>query len=55
MEASKNIREMSTGEYLKLVHRRIKEEEDRCMNYLITNTQQPLVDSVLKVMIEDHA
>ena len=55
VEAQRNIQANSTGEFLKLVHRRIKEEEDRCMNYLITNTQQPLVDSVLKVMVEDHA
>lgn len=42
-EAQKSIEQMSCSEYLKLVERRIKEEEDRCLNYLIEATKAPLV------------
>jgi len=42
-EARKCILNSSCTEYLKLVARRIKEEETRCLSYLIEQTKLPLI------------
>lgn len=54
-EATDHIGRTSCPEYLKLVNKRILEEESRCLNYLIEATRMPLIETVLQVMIEDHA
>ncbi len=46
---------MSCSEYLKLVEWRIKEEEDRCLNYLIEATKAPLIQTIIDVMIEKYS
>lgn len=46
---------MSCSEYLKLVERRISEEEARCLNYLIESTKGPLVQTIIEVMVEKYA
>lgn len=46
---------MSCSEYLKLVERRISEEEARCLNYLIESTKGPLVHTIIEVMVEKYA
>lgn len=40
---------------MKLVNRRIKEEEERCLNYLIDQTKNPLIQTLIEVMVERYS
>lgn len=54
-EAQQCIATHSAYEYLKIVQRRLEEEDERCLDYLIDETRKPLIKKVLTPMIENHA
>ena len=55
MEANRLIGESTCAEYLKGVQRRMREEEERCLSYMVESTKTPLMDTIVSVMVEAHA
>lgn len=53
-EAMEKITTHSTGDYLTVVQRRLDEEQERCLDFLIEETKKPLIKRVLSPMIENH-
>ena len=54
-ESQDKVTTHSVPEYLKVVQRRLDEENERCLDYLIEETKAPLIKKVLGPMIEEYA
>lgn len=54
-ESFEKITSHSAHDYLKVVQRRLEEEQERCLDYLIEDTKKSLLKKVLTPMIENHA
>lgn len=54
-ESQDKVTTHSVPEYLKVVQRRLDEENERCLDYLIEETKASLIKKVLGPMIEEYA
>lgn len=54
-ESQDKVTTHSVPEYLKVVQRRLDEENERCLDYLIEETKAQLIKKVLGPMIEEYA
>ena len=54
LESVEFLRENTVTEYIKKVEQRLKEEENRVLEYLHESTRQPLLDTCHKVLIKQH-
>lgn len=53
-EALEKVTTHTSSEYLHCVQRRLDEEQERCLDFLIEETKKPLIKKVLTPMVEDH-
>ena len=54
LESVEFLRENTVTDYIKKVEQRLKEEENRVLEYLHESTRQPLLDTCHKVLIKQH-
>lgn len=54
-ESQEKIATHSAHEYLMVVQKRLDEEQERCLDFLIEETKKPLLKQILGPMVENHA